>query len=83
MLTPPLASGVLPGIYRRHLLETCTAAEEKILTMSDLATADAVFLCNSVRGIREVTALCFDAPPHPGAQEGAGIIQIGLTARSR
>ncbi|MCU1221910.1 MAG: para-aminobenzoate synthase, subunit [Edaphobacter sp.] len=63
LLTPPLRSGVLPGIYRRHLLETNALAEERILTTNDLASAEAVFLCNSVRGLREVKSLSMDASP--------------------
>jgi para-aminobenzoate synthetase / 4-amino-4-deoxychorismate lyase len=54
LVTPPLSSGVLPGVFRRHLLETAAGAEECILTLPDLATADAVFLCNSVRGLWQV-----------------------------
>ena len=61
LLTPPLTCGVLPGIFRRHLLETRAAMEEKVLTIADLQAADAVFLCNSVRGIRKVKALRLDA----------------------
>ena len=54
LLTPPLTSGVLPGIYRHHILETNTHAEEKVLTLEDLQTADAIYTCNSVRGMNEV-----------------------------
>jgi para-aminobenzoate synthetase / 4-amino-4-deoxychorismate lyase len=54
LFTPPLSSGVLPGVFRRHLLETVPGAEECVLTLPDLATADAVFLCNSVRGLWQV-----------------------------
>ena len=54
LLTPPLTSGVLPGIYRRHILETNPHAEEKVLTLEDLHTADAIYICNSVRGMNEV-----------------------------
>ncbi len=57
LLTPPLASGVLPGVYRRHLLETLDNVEERILTLQDLEAADAVLLCNSVRGLHEVQHL--------------------------
>ncbi|MGO8717877.1 MAG: aminodeoxychorismate synthase component I [Acidobacteriaceae bacterium] len=63
LLTPPLHCGVLPGIFRRHLLETCPTAEERIVTLADLEAADAVFLCNSVRGFRKVKSLYFDASP--------------------
>ena len=52
-LTPPVACGLLPGIYRRHLLET-KPADEKTLQMEDLTSADAVYICNAVRGCRRV-----------------------------
>jgi para-aminobenzoate synthetase/4-amino-4-deoxychorismate lyase len=54
LLTPPLSSGVLPGVFRRHLLETTPGAEEHVLRLTDLESADAVFLCNSVRGLWQV-----------------------------
>ena len=54
LLTPPLTRGVLPGIYRHHILETNPQAEEKVLTLEDLHTADAIYICNSVRGMNEV-----------------------------
>lgn len=53
MLTPPIECGLLPGVYRRHLLESLANAEERILTLEDLRTADAVFICNAVRGLRK------------------------------
>ena len=59
LITPPLSSGVLPGVFRRHLLETDPAAVEEVLTVEDLRSADAVFLCNSVRGMHKVEVLCF------------------------
>lgn len=60
LLTPPLRSGVLPGVFRRHLLETDATAEECVLTLQDLESADGVFLCNSIRGMRQVNFLCSD-----------------------
>jgi para-aminobenzoate synthetase/4-amino-4-deoxychorismate lyase len=57
LLTPPLSSGVLPGVYRRHLLESNKTAEERVLTIQDLECADDVFLCNSVRGMTRVSSL--------------------------
>jgi para-aminobenzoate synthetase/4-amino-4-deoxychorismate lyase len=63
LLTPPLGCGVLPGVFRRHLLATDKTAQEQVLTVEDLKTADAVFLCNSVRGLREVKSICFEALP--------------------
>lgn len=54
MFTPPLSAGVLPGILRRNLLENDPQAGEKVLTVEDLKTAEAVFLANSVRGLQKV-----------------------------
>ncbi|MET0436255.1 MAG: aminodeoxychorismate synthase component I [Devosia sp.] len=50
LLTPALSSGLLPGTLRAELIET-GKAEEAILTLADLAAADAIFLGNSVRGL--------------------------------
>ncbi len=52
--TPPLSCGVLPGVYRRYLLESMPEIEEKILTLDDVKSADAVFICNALRGLRRV-----------------------------
>jgi para-aminobenzoate synthetase / 4-amino-4-deoxychorismate lyase len=53
LLTPPLSSGVLPGVMRRHLLETFPEAEERTLTLADLEPPNTLWLCNSVRGLRK------------------------------
>lgn len=52
--TPPIECGVLPGVYRRYLLETRGNIEERILTVDDLHVADAIYICNAVRGLRQV-----------------------------
>jgi para-aminobenzoate synthetase / 4-amino-4-deoxychorismate lyase len=54
LLTPPIECGLLPGVYRRHLLETRGDVEERILNERDLRNADAVYLANAVRGLRRV-----------------------------
>ena len=53
--TPPVACGLLPGVYRRHLLATRPEIEERVLHLEDLQTADAVYLANAVRGLRRAT----------------------------
>lgn len=54
-ITPPLSSGLLGGIMRKNLLENSRhRIVEKVLTMDDVRDAEAVFLCNSVRGVVEV-----------------------------
>ena len=53
LYTPPTRLGILPGIYRQHLLET-GQAEEKALTLADLAQAESIYGCNAVRGLYEL-----------------------------
>jgi len=65
LITPPLACGVLPGVFRRYLLESDPTAEEKIITVEDLRAAEKVYLCNSVRGLREVKSISFDSSSIP------------------
>ena len=54
LLTPPLASGVLPGILR-HVLVTEGRARECTLTAEDLERSDAVYIGNSARGLLRAT----------------------------
>ncbi|RMD91251.1 MAG: hypothetical protein D6807_00045, partial [Alphaproteobacteria bacterium] len=50
LLTPPLASGPLPGVLRRELLAT-GAACEAVLTLDDLRAAPRLYVGNSARGL--------------------------------
>lgn len=54
--TPPLACGVLAGVMRANLLrdDADIKVEERVLYKEDLLAADAIFLCNSVRGVMPV-----------------------------
>jgi para-aminobenzoate synthetase / 4-amino-4-deoxychorismate lyase len=54
LFTPPLECGLLPGVYRRYLLEA-GIVREKTLYPSDLDAAEEILLCNSVRGAVKVT----------------------------
>ncbi len=47
--TPPLACGLLPGVYRAHLLRT-GRIRERTLTTCDLRFAEGLALFNSLRG---------------------------------
>lgn len=54
-ITPPVASGLLPGIMRQHLLAgSAVPVVEKVLTRDEVRSAEALFLCNSVRGLVRV-----------------------------
>jgi para-aminobenzoate synthetase/4-amino-4-deoxychorismate lyase len=50
LLTPPLSSGLLPGTLRAELIAE-GKAEERVLTLADLKSAEAIWLGNSVRGL--------------------------------
>ncbi|HEY4356998.1 MAG TPA: aminodeoxychorismate synthase component I [Acidobacteriaceae bacterium] len=52
-LTPPVRTGALPGVYRSYLLRKGEATEAS-LTLQSLHNAQAISLCNAVRGLRPV-----------------------------
>ncbi|NTV47000.1 MAG: aminodeoxychorismate synthase component I [Chlorobiales bacterium] len=52
--TPPVESGLLPGVFREHFLAIQKDVVEKVLTLDDLRKADEVWICNAVRGLRKV-----------------------------
>ena len=54
LYTPPSQLGLLPGIYRQHLLES-GQVEEKVLTIEDLKQAEVIYGCNAVRGLYELS----------------------------
>ena len=49
LITPPLSSGLLPGVLRAELLER-DVINEAMIHREDLARADAIWFVNSVRG---------------------------------
>jgi para-aminobenzoate synthetase/4-amino-4-deoxychorismate lyase len=50
--TPPLTSGVLPGVMRSVLLEDAQwNAAERMLKPSDLRHAEEIIVCNALRGV--------------------------------
>jgi len=53
-ITPPVSCGLLAGVYRRYLLETREDIVERVLSLQDLQSADAIYLTNAVRGMRRV-----------------------------
>ncbi|KGC08539.1 anthranilate synthase [Burkholderia multivorans] len=57
-VTPPLASGVLPGVMRAVLLDDPDfGAVERIVTRDDLARAQALLLTNALRGAVEAVLM--------------------------
>jgi para-aminobenzoate synthetase/4-amino-4-deoxychorismate lyase len=62
LLTPPVCDGALPGVFRAALIASGRAAEAS-MTPADLATAEAVLVGNSLRGLQRAAL----GPPKPGA----------------
>ncbi|MBM3163187.1 MAG: aminodeoxychorismate synthase component I [Chlorobi bacterium] len=50
--TPPVSSGLLDGVFRSYFLRTRSNCREKVLFPHDLHAADALYVCNSLRGMR-------------------------------
>ncbi len=54
-VTPPIDSGLLAGVMRKQILaDAKIVVEEKELSYEDLIGAEAIYLCNSVRGVVRV-----------------------------
>ena len=52
--TPPISCGLLPGVFRAHLLDT-GQVEEKTIRIEELKGCQKIFLVNSLRKWQEVT----------------------------
>ncbi len=66
--TPPIECGLLPGVHRRHILDTKPNVEERILYLADLRHANLIYLSNAVRGVRPAVIDWETSPPAPSAQ---------------
>ncbi len=65
-LTPPVDHCGIAGICRAWVLEHVVGSAETVLTRADVESADAIVLCNAVRGILAVAVLGAQHwPPHP------------------
>jgi len=61
--TPPLACGVLPGIMRGEIMaDPRWKASERVLTRADLEHAEAIAVCNALRGILNARLLGIGRP---------------------
>ncbi|MFC1843693.1 aminodeoxychorismate synthase component I [Thermodesulfobacteriota bacterium] len=55
LLTPPVLNGLLPGVFRKYLLQNYPDfVEEASFTRKEIEQADAVYVGNSVRGLVRV-----------------------------
>lgn len=83
LITPARDQGILTGVMRQALIHSAThlgyEAEERAVSPGELRAADAVFLTNSLRFIRPVTALDQD----PVAQADLAPLAEALCAAAR
>ena len=81
-LTPSLANGGVAGLARAWVLANQPGAAEARLGPESLASAEALFLCNAVRGILPVGQLeDLDWPPHPATESLRRALGRELSAR--
>lgn len=64
LLTPPLASGALPGCLRAELLAS-NRCSEAVLTPADLQGAERIYLGNSLRGLIQATVAACATDSNP------------------
>jgi para-aminobenzoate synthetase/4-amino-4-deoxychorismate lyase len=50
--TPPLSSGVLPGVLRQRLLQRFPQICEKVLKLDDVKSAQQLLVCSALRGLQ-------------------------------
>jgi len=56
-MTPSLASGVLPGVHRAHLLQSLQSVEEGAISLDVLRDVGSICVCSGLRGIRPVLSI--------------------------
>ena len=72
--TPTIVDCGIAGVCRAKLLSTLDAVE-RALTLAEVQAADAVFLCNAVRGILPVARLgAREWSPHPAVAAARGML---------
>ncbi len=57
VITPPVSSGILGGIYRKFLLHRDSNIHERTMFFEDLITADEIILTNALKGEIKVNKL--------------------------
>jgi para-aminobenzoate synthetase/4-amino-4-deoxychorismate lyase len=64
VITPPLDGRILPGVTRAAAAEAL-GAQARVTTLADLASAEAVLVCNALRGLEVVARIGARALPEP------------------
>jgi len=65
--TPPVACGLLPGVMRAHLLRHRSWFGERVIYPEELRTANALAVCNALRGFQLASLADMPAPPQTPA----------------
>jgi len=60
--TPPLASGVLPGVMRQRVLRRFPSVGQRVLGVEDVAQAQQLVVCNALRGLLRAHPLGLPQP---------------------
>jgi para-aminobenzoate synthetase / 4-amino-4-deoxychorismate lyase len=55
LLTPSIHCGLLNGVCRQCILEDRPDVKEEVLPFKDLQEADRIYICNAIKGWRQVT----------------------------
>lgn len=78
LVTPALSEGILPGIMREAVLQAAhdlgMRAKQRVLKVSDINNAKAMFVTNSLRFVRPVTRLDDKTFSPVGARKLKGLI---------
>jgi para-aminobenzoate synthetase/4-amino-4-deoxychorismate lyase len=61
LITPPVSCGLLPGVFRKHLLQKGEITEE-VIHVQDISQADEIYMINSVRKWVQCELISFDVP---------------------
>jgi para-aminobenzoate synthetase/4-amino-4-deoxychorismate lyase len=60
--TPALACGVLPGVMRQRMLHRFPSVGQTVLGVDDVARAEQLVVCNSLRGLLRAHPLGLPSP---------------------
>lgn len=57
IVTPDESSGLLPGVFRRSILDRSAAIENRPISLQELLRAEHIWYCNALRGCRTVQTI--------------------------
>jgi len=60
LVTPDASCGLLPGIFRQYILDTVPGSQSRAISFQSLLHAENIWVCNALRGSREVRTISDD-----------------------